>query len=181
MITSKLNLKAKNLYTLEKNHIQQCDINICQIDYINDIIKYIENYEEENYTTIFKKMNNYFFITTNECSNNCSNKKNLDNIKLTHLESSVNYITNKILEYFHKKYNIGLKAAEKTLIKKTFRGNTNIMDNFIPNCDKKPNFFLITGIRDNNEETAIRFPYLNKSVHLNKGDFIFREEDIKLW
>lgn len=172
MITSKLNLKAKNLYTLEKTHIQQCDINICQIDYINDIIKYIENYEEENYTTIFKKINNYFFITTNECSNNCSNIKKLDNIKLAHLESSVNYITGKILEYFYKKYNIALKAAEKTLIKKTFRGNTNIMDNFIPNCDKKPNFFLITGTRDNNEETAMKFPYLNKSVHLNKGDFI---------
>ena len=118
MISSNLNLKAKNLYTLEKTHIQQCDINICQIDYINDIIKYIENYEEENYTTIFKKIKNYFFITTNECSNNCSNKKKLDNIKLTHLESSVNYITKKILEYFYKKYNIGLKAAEKTLIKK---------------------------------------------------------------
>ena len=46
------------------------------------------------------------------------------------------------------------------------------MDNFIPNCDKKPNFFLITGTRDNNQETAMKFPYLNKSIHLNKGEFI---------
>ena len=120
MISSHLNLKAKNLYTLEKFHIQQCNIDICQIDYISNLIKYIENYEEENYTTIFKKINNYFFITTNESSNNCLNIKKLDNIKLAHLESSVNYITGKILEYFYKKYNIALKAAEKTLIKKHF-------------------------------------------------------------